>query len=66
MVTKAQTQGLGPYADRGFTLDRPDDDTIDLLHDGVFVARFSQKGATEESLQAACSTHLAYYHPDRT
>lgn len=65
MTTEAQKKGLGKYADMEFTLGRADDDTIELFHDGVFVARFPQCGATEEILQSACADHLTNHHPDR-
>ncbi|GAJ11486.1 unnamed protein product [marine sediment metagenome] len=58
MTTKAQVQGLGEFADWGFTLERPDHHIIELHHQGELVARFSQAGATPESLQRACARHL--------
>lgn len=61
-MTTAQVQGLGEFARFGFTLERPDNDTMELHHKGEFVARFSQLGATEESLQAECARHLAEKH----
>lgn len=62
MTTQAQTQGLGEFACRGFTLEHPDDHVLQLLHEGELVARFSQTGATEESLQAECAKHLVMEH----
>ena len=62
MTTQAQIQGLGTFAQRGFTLEHPDDHILELLHEGELVARFSQTGATEESLQAECSQHLGMKH----
>jgi len=58
MTTQAQIQGLGEFAQRGFTLEHPDDHIVELHHEGKFVARFSKLGATEESLQAECARHL--------
>lgn len=62
MVTEAQAQGLGEFVRWGFTLEHPDDHILVLLHDGELVARFSQLGATEESIQAKCALHLAKRH----
>ena len=64
MTTKARVQGLGVYATKGFTLERADDDTIELYHEGEFIARFSQKGATPESLAKASLDHLTEQHPE--
>lgn len=58
MTTQAQIQGLGEFARRQFTLEHPDDHVVELRHEGKFAARFSQLGATEESLQAECARHL--------
>jgi len=62
MTTQTQVQGLGLFARWGFTLVHPDDHILELLHEGELVARFSQTGATEESLQAKCSKHLVMKH----
>ena len=62
MVTKAQVQGLGQFAEWGFTLYCPDDHIVALLHEGRSIALFSQTGATEESLQKECALHLAMKH----
>ncbi len=62
MTTQAQIRGLGEFADRGFTLEHPDDHVVELLHEGELVARFSQTGAIEHSLQAECARHLATQH----
>ena len=62
MVTEAQRQGLGTFVNFGFTLEHPDDHILELLHEGELVARFSQTGATETSLQAECSKHLVIKH----
>jgi hypothetical protein len=62
MVTEIQTQGLGEFARRAFTLEHPDDHVVLLMHDGQRVATFSQTGATEESIQAECSSHLVMKH----
>ena len=62
MVTKAQIDGLGIFSQRGFALYCPDDHVVALLHEGRSIALFSQTGATEESLQAECSKHLASLH----
>ena len=62
MTTQAQVQGLGMFTNFGFTLEHPDDHILELLHEGELVARFSQLGATPDSLQAECSLHLVKYH----
>ena len=62
MVTEAQSGGVGMFARQGFTLEHLGCEVVLLLHEGEFVARFSQIGATEESLQAECSKHLAVKH----
>ncbi len=62
MTTQAKIQGLGEFVRWGFTLEHPDDHIVELRHQGEFVARFSQTGATEESLQAECSKHLVMKH----
>lgn len=62
MTTKAQVKGLGKFADSGFTLEHDGAIAIFLLHEGELVARFSQTGATEESLQEACARHLVTKH----
>lgn len=62
MTTQAQIQGLGQFASWGFTLEHPDDHILLLLHESELVARFSQTGATKESLQAECALHLAKCH----
>ncbi|MBA7644068.1 hypothetical protein ES703_51805 [subsurface metagenome] len=62
MTTQAQTQGLGEFARWGFTLEHPDDHVVELQHQGELVARFSQTGATEQSLQAECAAHLVEKH----
>lgn len=62
MNTEAQRQGLGPFEQRGFTLEHPGDHVLLLIHEGELVARFSQLGATEESIQAECALHLAKCH----
>ena len=62
MTTQAQAQGLGEFGQRGFTLGYPDDHVVVLMHEGKFVARFYQTGATEESLQAECAKHLVMKH----
>jgi len=62
MTTQAQIQGLGQFGNFGFTLEHPDDHILLLLHEGELVARFSQLGATPESLQAECSRHLVIKH----
>ncbi len=62
MTTKAQVQGLGEFARWGFTLHRPDDHVVVLLHEGESVAQFSQLGATTQSIQAECANHLVMCH----
>lgn len=62
MTTQAQVQGLGEFARWGFTLEQTDDHVVELHHQGEFVARFSQSGATPESLQEECARHLVNKH----
>ncbi len=62
MTTQAQIRGLGEFADRGFTLEHPDDHVLLLMHEGEQIAVFSQTGATQESLQRECARHLAEKH----
>ena len=62
MTTQTQVQGLGLFASWGFTLDHPDDHILELLHEGELVARFSQEGATQASIQEECAKHLAIKH----
>ena len=62
MTTKVQIEGLGQFSRWGFTLQHPDDHLLLLMHEGELVARFSQTGATEESLQEECARHLALHH----
>ncbi len=62
MTTQAQAQGLGQFAQWGFTLEHLGDHVVELHHEGKFVARFSQLGATEHSLQAECARHLVNKH----
>ncbi len=62
MVTEAQSGGVGMFADRGFALQQLGCEVVLLLHEGELVARFSQTGATEQSIQAACAKHLAVKH----
>ena len=62
MTTQAQIQGLGAFSQHGFTLEHDGAMSLILLHEGEFVARFIQTGATEESLQAECANHLAMKH----
>ena len=62
MTTQAQIQGLGEFARYGFTLEHDGAMAVFLLHEGELVARFSQLGATPESLQAECALHLVKRH----
>ena len=62
MVTEAQVQGLGEFANYSFSLQCPDDHLILLLHEGEQVAILSQTGATEVSLQRECALHLVRHH----
>jgi len=62
MTTKVQVEGLGQFAQHGFTLEHDGAIAVFLLHEGELVARFSQTGATEESLQAECARHLFMKH----
>ncbi len=62
MVTEAQRQGIGTFVNFGFTLEHPDDHLLLLFHGGELVARFSQVGATQESLQEECARHLVINH----
>jgi len=58
MTTQAEVQALGEFAG-GFTLEHPDDHIVELRHQGELIARFSQTGATQKSLQRECAKHLA-------
>lgn len=62
MTTKAQVQGLGLFAQQGFTLEHPDDHVVILKHESETLVIFSQLGATQESIQAECANHLALCH----
>ena len=62
MTTETQVQGLGEFADRGFTLEHPDDHVLLLMHEGEQIAVFSQTGAPQESLQRECARHLTNKH----
>jgi len=62
MATEAQVQGLGLFAQWGFTLEHPDDHIVELRHQGELIARFSQTGATEKSIQRECALHLTKCH----
>ena len=62
MVTQAQAEGLGQFANWGFTLEHVGDDELLLLHEGQLAGKFSQTGATEESIQKECALHLAKSH----
>lgn len=62
MTTEAQVEGLGKFARWGFTLDHEIDDEVLLMHEGEQVASFLQTGASEESLQAECASHLVNKH----
>lgn len=62
MATQAQIQGLREFARWEFTLERPEDLIVELHHQDELVARFSQAGATEQSLQAECARHLVIKH----
>ncbi|MBA7468403.1 hypothetical protein ES707_03652 [subsurface metagenome] len=62
MTTETQRQGLGTFVNFEFTLKHPDDHILELLHEGELVARFSQAGATEHSLQEECAKHLVLKH----
>ncbi len=62
MRIEAQFQGLGEFANRGFTLEHDGAWTLFLLHEGERIARFSQVGATEASLQHECARHLVIKH----
>jgi hypothetical protein len=62
MRTQAQIQGLGQFAQWGFTLEHDGAMGLFLFHEGELVGRFSQTGATEESLQEECAKHLVIEH----
>ncbi|GAJ02169.1 unnamed protein product, partial [marine sediment metagenome] len=55
MTTQVQIQGLGQFGRQGFTLEHPDDHILLLLHKGECIARYSQTGATEKSIQRECA-----------
>lgn len=62
MTTQAQTQGLGDFADRSFTLEHDGAIAVFLLHEGELIGRFYQTGASEKSLQKECALHLMKCH----
>jgi hypothetical protein len=62
LKTKLNSEVLGQFADRGFSLSMPDDHIIVLLHEERSIAIFSQAGATPSSLQQECARHLAVKH----
>ena len=62
MTTRVQIQGLGEFARWGFTMEHLDNHIVELCHQGELIARFSQLGVTEQSLQAACGRHLVFKH----
>ncbi|GAI88694.1 unnamed protein product [marine sediment metagenome] len=62
MTTEAHLQGLGPFEKQRFTLEHDGAMALFLLHEGELVARFSQVGATEASLQHECVLHLVTKH----
>ena len=62
MKTEIRYQGLGTFANFGFTLEYADDHILELRHEGKTVARFSEFGATEESIQSECALHLVKKH----
>jgi hypothetical protein len=57
-----EAQSLGEFVRRGFTLKHLGSYVVELYHEDEVVARFSQLGATKESLQAECARHLAEKH----
>jgi len=62
MVTQAQAEGLGLFANWGFTLYHPGDHTVALLHDERSIALFSRTEASDESIQKECAEHLVKCH----
>ena len=62
MTTQTQIKGLGEFADRGFTLEHPDDHVLLLIHEGEQIAVSSQTGATQKALQRECARHLKNKH----
>ena len=58
MTTQAQARGLGQFTRCGFTLEHDGAIGVFLIHKGELVARFSQTGANEKTLQAECARHL--------
>lgn len=62
MTTEAQVQGLGSFAQNGFTLEQDGAMAVFLIHEGEFIARFIQTGATKKSLQNECARHLVMKH----
>ena len=62
MATQAQFQGLGPFEQQGFTLQHDGAMALFLFHEGERIARFSQVGATQGSLQHECVLHLVMKH----
>ncbi len=62
MTTQVQIEGLGQFSRWFFTLEHPDDHVLVLMHEKEMVARFSQTGATQGSLQEECARHLVEKH----
>ena len=62
MTTEVQRRGLGMFSNLGFTLEHDGAMAVFLLHEGELLGRFSQTGATPESLQEECSRHLVIKH----
>jgi len=60
MTTEAQS--LGEFERQGFTLKHPDSHVVELHHEDELIARFSQLGATKESLEVECARHLMEKH----
>jgi len=56
------SEGLGTFANFGFSLEAPDDHLVMLWHEDERIAVFSQIGATEQSIQAECARHLVIKH----
>jgi len=62
MTTEAQRQGLSSVTEIAFMLEPHSDDIVLLQHETKLVARFSQTGVTEQSLQEECARHLVNKH----
>ena len=52
---------LGDYYKSGFEIYCPDDHVILVVHEGEYIAVFSQTGARPETIQKECAGHLVLH-----